>query len=196
MKTIETYLPLFSGFYGTYWEGDDKIEQEIEHLNELRAVKGLEPIDYDACQFDYKDYEMQVVKGIAQYLERELVGFVNNITIQGVVSPREYNFYNDSANVVITLSKGNIELINSYLSIHSTEFAAYLKERYTSCSGFISSYPNNIEEFMEGEPLEHKHKLGAILDFICECEGIEEINAYYNVEAYIQVSNYSELIPD
>lgn len=196
MKTVETYLPLFSGFYGTYWTPDDKEDQELEYINEQREAKGLEPVVWDQLTFDYKNYELQVVKGIARYLERELKPFVTDITIQKIVSPKEYNFRNDSVDVVITLSDDNIKAINAYLWNNIEVFAAYLKDHYTSCSGFISSYPNNIAEFMEGKPLEHSHKLGSILDFICDNEVIEEINAYYNVEAYIEVSNYNELIPE
>jgi len=144
--------------------------------------------------FDYSDYEMQVVKGIASCLENELSDFITDIKIEKIVSPKEYNFRNDSADVIITLSEDNIKAIETYLVEHSTEFAAYLKARYTSCSGFISSYPNNIEDFMSDNPLEHEHKLGAILNFIALNEGVTEDR--FDFEHYLSCSNYSELVPE
>lgn len=191
---IKTYLPLFSGFYNTIWQSDDKEQMEVSYINEQRSAKGLEPINWDDCQFEYNDYQMDVVKGIAQYLERELKTFVSDITVERIVSPKEYNFRNDSANVVITLSMDNVKAIKKYLIDNSEQFAGYLKDTYTSCSGFISSYPNNIEEFMTNKPLKDSHKLGSILQFICNNEGIEEINAYYNVEANLSVANYDKLV--
>ena len=42
--SFETYLPVFTGFYGTIFEPDES--SEIEGINELRESKGLKPIDY------------------------------------------------------------------------------------------------------------------------------------------------------
>ena len=192
--TIQTYLPVFTGFYGTIWEADET--NEIDYINEQRSELGLEPITYDECRFDYADYNMQVVKGIAAYLEREFPQFVKDIKVEKIVSPRFYNYSNDSADVVITLTKDNQKTILEYLEANREAFASYLRDHYTSCSGFISSYPNSIELFMEDSPLEHSHKLGSILNFIFHNEDSEiEMNTYYNVEKYLSVANYDELVP-
>lgn len=190
---VNTYLPCFSGFYGTIWEANE--DSEIDYINEQRESIGLEPITFEEMIFDYNDYNLQVVKGIANYLCRELSEFITDIKVEKVVSPREYNFRNDSANVVISLSTSNKKAIKTYLLAHSVEFASYLKDRYTSRSGFISSYPNTIEEFMRNKPLEHEHKLGAIMEFIAYGH-LTEMEIYDNVEAYIQCSNYGELVPE
>jgi hypothetical protein len=201
MKTA-TYLPLFTGFYGTIWEADET--SEIEHINELREEKGLEPANFDDFTFDYRSYELQVVKGIANYLENELKQYVSSIEVERVVSPKEYNFRNDSADVIIELSDANIDAIRRVLIQHKGMFKQYLQGHYTSCSGFISHYPNNIDGFV-GEleigpdlvnALSDAHKLGSILNFICENEDITELGAYDRVEKYIEVSNYDELLPE
>ena len=118
---------------------------------------------------------------------------MNGIDFECVHSPREYNFAND--NIYCKISP-KIRAIKKYLSDNEKLFAQYLKGHYTSYSGFLSGYPNTIAEFMEGKPFEHKHKLGSILDFICDNEGITSESLYYNLEAYLSVSNYDELLPN
>jgi len=194
MKTIQTYLPVFSGFYNTIWESDSEIEREIDYFNEEREKKGLGKVDFDNFEFDYSGYEMQVVKGIAAYLERELSDFVSDIEVEEIRHPKEYNFANDAVNVKIGLSKQNEKNILSYLDKNKVAFEEYLLQ-YKSCSGFISYYPYDREAFMSDSPLEHKHKLGSILNFIAHNEDSEvELNAYYNVEKYLDVLNYDELM--
>lgn len=198
-KQIATWLPCFSGFYGTIWEPEET--QEMEYVNDEREKKGLEPVKWDDIKFDYDDYHLQVVKGIARRLEVDyLKPFVQSITIEKIVSPREYNFANDSANVIVTLCTANEKRILKYLSTHEDKWAQWLKDRYTSRSGFMSSYPNYIQEYMQDEPLAHEHKLGAILDFIARNEANEndsegiEMDLYSNVEKYLSAINYDELV--
>jgi hypothetical protein len=198
-KQIGTWLPCFSGFYNTIWQSDHEEEMEIEHLNEEREKNGFEPAKGDDFIFDYADYNQQVIKGIASYLEsNELKPFVTDIKIEGLRSPKEYNFSNDSADIMVTLSKANEKAILKYLTDNKDKFAQYLKDHYTSCSGFWSSYPNTIDEYMIDKPLEHSHKLGSILDFIANNENTRgddlELGIYYNVEKYLSVTNYDEIV--
>lgn len=200
MKTskIETYLPKFDGFYCTIWESDSKADQEIEYINEQRNAKGLPDAKFDRFEFDYSDYNMQVVKGIAAYVENVLKkeGFISGIWVQNIHSPREYNFANDSCNIEVKLTHKNYKAIEAFLITHKEAFAKYL-ERYTSRSGFISYYGNTIESFLDGnlqEALHHKHKLGSILEFICDELEVTSEDIYDHVEAYLSVINYDELI--
>ena len=57
-KNIETYLPLFTGFYEGIYEPDE--DMEIEYINELRSDKKLKPINYDDCEFNYDDYYLNI----------------------------------------------------------------------------------------------------------------------------------------
>lgn len=200
-KQIETWLPCFSGFYGTIWQADGDEAYELQHINDERANKGFAPIKWDDIKWDYDEYHLQVVKGIARRLEVDyLKPFVKDIKVERVVSPREYNFANDSANIIVTLCVANEKRILKYLSVHKDRWAQWLKDRYTSRSGFISSYPNYIDGFMQDEPLTHKHKLGSILDFIARNEANEssnediEMDLYSNIEKYLSAINYDELV--
>ena len=194
MEKVKTYLPVFPGFYSTIFEPDESLE--ISNINEEREQKGLSELGFDAFEFDYDGYKDQVCRSVTSVVERQLKDFVTSIDFEELISPRFYNYSNDSINVIIKLSNKNVKAILSYLETNKETFAQYLRDNYTSSSGFISHYDNDIARFMADSPLEHKHKLGSILNFICESEGITQETLYYGMEAYLSVKNYSELIGD
>jgi hypothetical protein len=174
---IETYLPLFSGFYGTFFEPDYS-----DYLNE----KGLTDED---IEFNNTDYELDVVKYFAYFVEQN-IPFVKSVKVQNIVSPKYYNFSNDSVNVEIDL---NTKELKAYIKANALELNKYLKENYTSCSGFISRYPNSFEGWKEATnnwtKLEN-HYLGSLLNFYLQNEGIFELSAYYYVEENIYIGEY------
>jgi len=199
---VQTWLPVFSGFYNTIWEPDTT--REIDYINEQRAAKGFTPIDYNDCEWDNGGYEQRMAEAVTRYIGRDLVtrGFIKSFEFEKIVSPREYNFKNDSIDVIFNLIKSNKAALSKYIADNYDMFAAYLKETYTSRSGFISHYPNNPLEFMQGKPLEDSHKLGAILNFILLNEAKKdsidyEYCMYEDVTGNnegIQCSNYENLI--
>lgn len=198
MKTIKTYLPVFPGFYNTIFEADES--NEIYEINSIRRSKGLPEINYDQCVFDYKTYQTEVCKQACNYVELRLkeLDLIHSINMEEIISPREYNFYNDSINIEVNLLKKHVKNIKKYILNNLDEYRKYLKERYTSCSGFWSSYPNNFEGWQQLTDnftnFEEKgHYLGSILQFICNCEGITDYTISEHVEVYIYALNYSEL---
>lgn len=190
MKKVQTWLPIFSGFYNTIWE------PKIERINEQRKEKGFEPITHDDCNWDNSEYEDRIARAVTNHIGNTLVvnGFISSYKFEELRSPREYNFKNDSINVTFVPYK---RMINAYLTDHTDEFAKHLAATYTSRSGFISSYPNTVAEFMQDNPLDDKHKLGAILNFILRNEEVSEIYIYEDVTCNtegITATNYSALI--
>lgn len=181
MKTIETYLPVFSGFYGGYFESeaDYQAENEYEYFKDTY----YEDLDFDDLDFDYQSFYNECAECMVFEVRDELVslGFVSDIDYQRINSPKYYNFANDSIYVAIKLKDENITNIMNYLSVWTEEFAEYIKGKYTSRDGFISSYSNSIEDWLNTESLEHPHKLGSILDFILENEGFEESELHFRV---------------
>ncbi len=199
---VDTWLPMFSGFYGTIWETDNDEENEMDNINSIRREKGLPAIEWDAIEWDYEGYTLAVSEGMTDYVGGYLkdAGFIKDYSFQKLVSPREYNFTNDSINVAFTLDAANVKKISRYLSAHSAEFAKYIQERYTSCSGFISSYSNASTEWVANleQTLSDQHKLGSVLNFIIENEEGEdfEMDAYEDVtgnEVCLTASNYTTL---
>ena len=181
MKTIKTYLPVFSGFYNSYYESqaDSLAEIEYEYFKDIYC----EDLDFDDLEFDYKSFYNECAECMVFEVRDELVslGFVSDIDYQKIISPKYYNFSNDSINVAIKLKDENITNIMNYLFVWTEEFAEYLKRKYTSRDGFISSYSNSIEDWLNTESLEHPHKLGSILNFILENEGFEESELFFRV---------------
>jgi len=172
MKTlnkVQTRLPGFSGFYGSVWE-DCGEENEIEDINYQRKEKGLEPITYDDCEWDYAGFHNALSEDITQtvgeYLKKH--GFIGDYEFEKLSSPKEYNFANDTIHVTFILNDENEKTIRNYLKENKDTFEKYLEDHYTSYSGFFSSYSNNVNVWMNDDYMTHKHKLGAVLNFILE----------------------------
>ena len=172
MKTIKTYLPLFSGFYGTIWESD-----ESDFCSENDCT-------YDDLIVDYDAYNKDVVLGICDFVEANCE-FITAIKFEKICSPREYNFSNDSANVTIKLKAREFK---KYLNDNKEALDNYLRERYTSRDGFWSSYGNSFEAWQEETDnftnLEN-HYLGSLLQFYFDNEEITESDCYMDNEVYI-----------
>lgn len=192
----KTFLPVFPGFYGTIFEADET--GEIDHINEVRMDAGLERVDDYSIEFDHSVYEQEMSRScclfIYGFLDR--LGMVNGIRMEELVSPREYNFANDSINIEVELSAKNRKAIQYYVYSRKDAFEKFLKDRYTPCSGFIPSYSCWFEDWeMEtGSFYSFKnpeHYLGAVLQFICEEEKIDEESMYYAaVETHVECVDY------
>jgi hypothetical protein len=172
MKTIKTYLPLFSGFYGTIWESD-----ESNFCSENDCT-------FDDLIVNYDAYNKDVVLGICDFVESNCE-FITAITFENICSPRAYNFTNNSANVSIAIKKQEFK---KYLNDNKEALDNYLIEHYTSRDGFWSSYGNSFEAWKEETNnftnLDN-HYLGSLLQFYFENEDITEYDAYEMNEVYI-----------
>lgn len=162
---VESFLPVFPGFYNTIFEAPDyDINDEEEDF---------EP--------DYKGYETRVSKACTNAVEKRLkdLGFINSIRYQSLHSPREYNFANDAVYVEYLFTRQQLGKIKQALMDESGNFQQFLKENYTSCSGFISSHSNNINDWMDD--LLDQHKFGAVLGFLLSVDGYDSEELYYDV---------------
>lgn len=197
---IKTYLPVFTGFYGTLFESDET--SELDDINEKREKQELSPITWDDCKWDYKEYNERVAKAAVNWVENALKDiFKTKITIEfeELISPREYSFANDSINVVISYKVGEfLPELKKYLNDNWEEFSHYIKDRYTSCSGFSSFYSNNantwVSEYLP-QVKDRAHILGSILNFVLLNEEQNEEAMHYGIcgEMYINALNYDEL---
>ena len=173
MKTIikvQTWLPLFPGFYGTsYQYNDDDMEYKLFSdpnavCQELKDI--IENEIYDCI--DYDDYKIDVSKACCDFLDsgiREIPAIakiVKSIKFGSLVSPKEYNFANNSINCIMELD------FNALLTafIKHPKSKEYLKGTYTSCSGFMSHYPNNMPEWIENAFDDKGHTTGSMLQFL------------------------------
>jgi hypothetical protein len=180
---VDTWLPVFPGFYETIFDGRYALESEMDYYDEEDPENQLT----DEEQQKYiEDYDERTALGATEYIEETLknLGIVEKITYQAVNSPAYYNFTNDSVDIQVTLTPGNKKNIRKYIDKNNSMFEKYVSERYTSYDGFISRHPNDSSEWIRDldECLEHKHRLGAILDFICLNEGVDDEAIYYSID--------------
>lgn len=176
-EKIGSYLPIFSGFYNTIFQADE--EMVIEH-----------PYKYDDYDFDYEGYQQDVAKECVKQVEEWLEDFDIKVKFEELISPREYNFSNDSINVEYALGKDSMKKILDYLEENKEAFSEYIKKRYTSRSGFISSYSNDANEWIKDLKDESSlhHKLGSVLEFILENEGHDEHDLYDAISGSVYLS--------
>jgi len=223
MKTIvNTYLPIFPGFYSTIYESDDQESNEIYSINQDRKDKGLSELDWDQFEFDYKDYQNRIAEKCTDYIEsilknvnRSIVlnrvfkksdlkfktfDFVTSIKFECISSPKEYNFANDSIYIEVILTNKNIANIKRFINTHSVEFEKYIKSNFTSYDGFHSWYSNDVNVWLskinDNSAITDQTQLGVLLEFICRNLGIEDIqiDMYYSCsDVYINCINYDEV---
>jgi hypothetical protein len=185
MISIKSYLPVFSGFYNTFFEYMNE-EMDIEDYNEENKTD----FEYDDFEWDYADYHRRRSKECVYEIEKELKEFDIKIKFEDVVSPRYYNYSNDSINVEYTLTKNSFDKFIEYIKNDLEEFEEYLKERYTSYDGFASFYNTDVNtwfnEYLKDEK-KLEHCFGAILEFYLTNEGYTEIDLIENTheENYI-----------
>ena len=172
---FKTYLPIFTGFYGSPFEPDET--NEIEYINEIRQDKNLKPINYEDCIFNYDKYYLELSEMLTDEIESQLKEFVYSIEFEKLKSPKFYNFENDSIHCKI---KPNKKAILNYIKNNFDLWAKYLKENYSSCSGFISHYSNNpnSKDWNNYNLINGTHQLGSVLNFIAMNEDITECDIY------------------
>ena len=180
---VQTFLPVFNGFYNTLFEDliDNAVDNQIEYYNEQKGTE----LNYDDFNFDFITLQNEICKDAVSKIEEKLneIGINCKIIYENLISPREYNFSNDSINIEINFKK--FSQVIEILEQNFDSFAQYIKDHYTSCSGFISSYSSYASDWMEDlrEDAENEaHKVGAVLDFILQ--GVEE---YKDEDLYFDI---------
>jgi hypothetical protein len=201
-KIGQTYLPVFPGFYGTYFEIDES--NEMDQINTERAFNNLDPLDFEDLDFDYEGYKNDVCKASIRYIENLLsdLNIVKKIEFEKLYSPREYNFENDSIYVEIEFFPENL---SKYINEHFDSFKKYIKDRYTSYDGFLSYHSNDAEDWKYDTEnfteFSGFHKLGSCLEFVClnyynenidenENDIVQDMYDYVSEDVYFGVKNF------
>lgn len=163
LKRVNTFLPLFSGFYSSIFDIDEY--DEVSNYN----LENDTDLTVDNFYFNYNNYHQEISKEICLTVETLLKdnNIIDSLIFEGLRSPRFYNFENDSINIEVVIKK---DVILQYLKDNFNEFEAYINNNYTSYDGFSSYYSNDAKEWLTGfenDKLESEtHQVGAILDFI------------------------------
>lgn len=186
MKTINSYLPVFQGFYNTLFEPTTE-EDEIHNYNQENDTD----CTYDDFRWFNEEYEQRVSKACVEAIEHELKDFGINMEYENLVSPPYYNFVNDSINVEYKLSNENYQLLIDYLEDNFDSFADYIQERYPSRDGFSSFYSNDARVWLseyKNDDDKLEHIFGTFLGFYLQNEGYDAMELHHAVchEMYIE----------
>ena len=184
---IESWLPIFPGFYGSIWEFniDDDL-QALDDINERRQELNLDKIDKSSFMENYPEFEidMDEVKEHVGYnycekIQEILKDFCEKIEFTEIWSPKFYNYSNDTIHCTYIISKDNISKIIDYIKSNKDEFSEHLKDRFTSRDGFISNYSNQYDDWIkkiETKSWENfQHEFGSIVEFMVM--GLKNSNA-------------------
>ena len=134
-------LQSFVGFYDTIWEPDTEIYYECERTGQE------EDVDFT---FDYKQYQNDICEAYTEVWELWMQEFISDdieLEFVEVVSPRYYNFENDSCRVKIRLTQAAEDAIIAKIGKHRDQIATWIKENHTSYDGFSSNLSNDIDQW-------------------------------------------------
>ena len=183
-----TWLPVFPGFYCTVFDSDYLSDYEIDYIKET-----YQPVELAECMVEnlydseastkfYREYQQSIAKQCVNIIWDNLkrLKYIDNIEFEELVSPREYNFANDSINIKVSFSEENINNIKVMIQEHQDEWKEFIKSRYTSRDGFISHHSNDTEaeEWDIETALTDSHNAGAILEFLCQENNITDDYLY------------------
>lgn len=162
MKTTESFLPVFQGTYGTIFED----------------------IDYDRKD-DIGAIMTSVINGY-------ISDFGIKATYQSFVSPKFYNFNNDSIYVVYEYE--SLDSLKQFIADNLDKVEEELKHRYTPSSGFIPHHSTDVYDWIDNLETD-SHKLGAILDI---CLYVNDPMEYLDIdsEMYERLSSNGLIVYD
>jgi hypothetical protein len=181
-EKIKTFLPIFNGLYETLVGDiiDSNEEREIEYHNEENGTD----LTYDDFEWNHEKIRKDICVASCAVVEtmiQDYLGTPCTIEFEKLISPRYYNFDNDAIDCIIDI---DTTAIIEYCKENETAFSEYIKERYTSCDGFCSSWSNDHKEWlvMLNEETNQDHTIGTVLNFILENE-IEDssMELYYGL---------------
>lgn len=147
--------------------------------------------EYDISQEDLDEIVQELAP---KYIEDTLSEILPNVSVvtKSVYHPRQYNFEGDELEFSLTVDKQAYETLKEN-ALNNPEFTTFLKDNYSSRSGFISSMADNIDEFKE-QP-EWKQMVQVIM-FNIPNDKIQENNDHYVDEFLEKVSMSAETIVD
>lgn len=157
-----TTIP-FAGFYESMWSHGLERAEEM-HLEYLEQEEGVAMLASADAIWKASDY-----RAMCNYVARKYVDYLNDyikdefdldldLKFESMQSPREYNFETDR--IFCEISEENVRKLREAVSDPALRLA--IKERFTSRSGFISSFPNHLEDWPPLEQWDH-NELGTLL---------------------------------
>jgi len=151
MKKLESTIP-FDGFYNSFIDADidHQIGQQIEwDIDTFDLNEDEQQILWDNYLSINRSYFYnQIAEDYTNFyidaLNERLKGFKLKATYKYFTSPKEYNFSTDR--IFIEIEENHcIDFIKYIIENYKKELEEKIKDRFTSRSGFISSYKNSLD---------------------------------------------------
>lgn len=173
-RTYYTNLP---GFYESLLSPDveDAVDAEGDGFFRHRLPPKLVTRYFELAEearlisFNHESYQEDCGRRFCAVVENYLTEILHEevkVEFKEIQSPREYNFKTDRIACNITFDP---EVAIAYAMKHYTAFSRYIRERFTTCSGFISFMSNNPADWLDPADWDDRHP-GVILDFILRNE--------------------------
>lgn len=198
MKTINSHIPNFAGFYESVWEHSDMLYDEAYHLDTHSPfdIDGHEIVEVLSEHTDWTDYRNDVCQYVCDEWESALVehGYITRLTFSGLHSPREYNFRTDSIHCDVTYTDEHLTKLKKLFAEHKEEISKRIRDNYTSYDGFMSYHSNDYDDWVD-EWYTCEHKFMVVLMWILELEHDVTLDTYYLYEnSDIHISMYIDMV--
>jgi len=155
----------FAGFYNSKYSGELDAVQERFVEYEVENNPNLDPRELHDALYKAADYgkafdyiARQYVAHFNDYIETEYELDLD-LKFESMQSPREYNFETDR--IFCEISEENVRKLREAVSDPALRQA--IRERFTSRSGFISGYPNNLDDWNPDPTTWDHNELGTLL---------------------------------
>ena len=138
---VKIQIP-FSGFYNSIHGGEGgNIDQALEggFNYDYEKDEEKEVPDIWGANYDYKAIELEYCQ---HFVEAFGDKYGLTLTFDEMTSPREYNFSTDR--IFCKIPREEIDTIRKSVEEHK-DWAQYIKDNFTSCSGFWSNYENDCK---------------------------------------------------
>ena len=193
MKKLESTIP-FCGFYESFisddidyqigqqieWDSDiydlNEDEQQILWDNYLSVNRSY---FYNQIAEDYTNFYIDDLNAKLNYAYPNH-GFTLNAKFKLLTSPREYNFETDR--IFIDIEKDHaIDFIKYIIKNYKKELEEKIKDRFTSRSGFISSYKNSLDLWIDDYSEWDFNMIGTCFELF----DLEEEDINYSLREYL-----------
>ena len=187
MNKLESTIP-FDGFYESFISADiehqmgQQIEWDIDiyDLNESEQ----EVIEDNYLSVNRSYFYNQIAEDYTNFyidaLNERLKGFTLKATYKSFNSPREYNFSTDRIFIEIDENHA-IDFIKYIIKNYKKELEKKIQDRFTSRSGFISSYKNSLDLWIDDYSEWDCNMIGTCFELF----DLEEEDINYSLREYL-----------
>ena len=155
----------FAGFYNSKYSGELDAVQERFVEYEVEKDMGLDANIPNNALWHCADYGKaydHIARAYVDQFNQHLIDEYEldlDLKFESLTSPREYNFETDR--IFCEISEENVRKLRSAVSDPALRQA--IKDRFTSCDGFISSYDNDLDDWSTDLLTWDHNELGTLL---------------------------------